>query len=133
MREWDEITRDLLRRRDEKIALKKAKMRIVKRTALSAVCLCAAVTAGIGAWKFAPERSKPTNEFDEPTSVSSEQLEVTSAPTVSSIAAGTQPSSDTVTAVSAKKNNISPKYSDHSFCFCTADDLGGHLSFHTKA
>ncbi|WP_303834023.1 hypothetical protein [Ruminococcus flavefaciens] len=103
MREWDEITRDLLRRRDEKIALKKAKMRIVKRTALSAVCLCAAVTAGIGAWKFAPERSKPTNEFDEPTSFSSEQLEVTSAPTVSSIAAGTQPSSDTVTAVSAKK------------------------------
>ena len=29
MREWDEITRDLLRRRDEKIAQKKAQMRIV--------------------------------------------------------------------------------------------------------
>ena len=31
MREWDEITRDVLRRRDEKIAQKKAQIQMVKR------------------------------------------------------------------------------------------------------
>ena len=62
MREWDEITRDILIKRDEKIARKKAKMRVVKRTALSAFCFCLVSTAGIGIWKNIPQRSKPVDD-----------------------------------------------------------------------
>lgn len=119
MREWDEITRDLLRRRDEKIAQKKAQMRIVKRTALSAVCLCAAITAGIGAWKYAPERSKPTDENStqgvtayETSSVSSEDTDAMMNGSENSSVTGTQVKQDTVTA-SASVKTTSP-HSTHT-------------------
>ena len=76
MREWDEITRDILRKRDEKIARKKAQMRTVRNTVISAVCVCIAATAGIGAWKYAPERNKPANSRNEQSTTSCETTAV---------------------------------------------------------
>ncbi|WP_303805906.1 hypothetical protein [Ruminococcus flavefaciens] len=107
MREWDEITRDLLRRRDEKIARKKAQLRVVKRTALSALCLCVTVAAGAGIWKNMPERTKnadshnePTTVTDEPTSDGNVSPSVTSS--VNSVAATTQEKQDIVTTAAVK-------------------------------
>lgn len=69
MREWDEITRDLIRRRDEKIAHKKAQMRMVKKAALSAMCLCITATAGICVWKTQPDSSKLMQNHSVPSVV----------------------------------------------------------------
>lgn len=107
MREWDEITRDLLRRRDEKIARKKAQLRVVKRTALSALCLCVTVAAGAGIWKNMPERTKNADSNNEPTTVTDEPVSdgnvspsVTSS--VNSVAVTTQEKQDIVTTAAVK-------------------------------
>ena len=64
MREWDEITRDVLRRRDEKIARKNAQIKAAKRTALTALCFCAVSAAGFGVWKNIPDREKSADISD---------------------------------------------------------------------
>ena len=64
MREWDEITRDVIRRRDEKIAKKKAQMQVVKKTALTALCFCVVSAAGFVVLKNLPDREKPAAESD---------------------------------------------------------------------
>ena len=86
MREWDEITRDVLRRRDEKIAQKKAQMQTVKRTALTALCFCVVSAAGFGVWKNLPDREKPSGGndsqqliTDDPSSVIDEKTETDAA------------------------------------------------------
>lgn len=110
MREWDEITRDILRKRDEKIARKKAQMRTVRNTAISAVCVCIAATAGIGAWKYAPERNKPANSRNEQsttscetTAVSTEKPEITVTTSLNSIVTDTQAKHDAITATADVK------------------------------
>jgi len=105
MREWDEITRDLLRRRDEKIAQKKAQMRVIRRTVISALCLCLTVSAGLGVWKYAPGRSGLDNEPNDPvaaadvtTSVIDDKIpDITVTASASGIVTGTQARHDTVT------------------------------------
>ena len=51
MRDYDEVTNTVLKRRDAQIAKRKHQMYVVKRSAAAAFSLCIVSAAGIGIWK----------------------------------------------------------------------------------
>ena len=110
MREWDDITRDILKRRDEQIAHDKAQMRTVRRAAVSALCVCLVAAAGIGIWINGPDKSELMNGPDKTNIISDEPVTSSIVSTVPAVTYTTDVQYD-VTTTAVDNPHISTSYS----------------------
>ncbi|NLT10579.1 MAG: hypothetical protein GXY08_13940, partial [Ruminococcus sp.] len=110
MREWDDITRDILKRRDEQIAHDKAQMRTIRRAAVSALCVCLVAAAGIGIWINGPDKSELMNGPDKTNIISDEPVTSSIVSTVPAVTYTTDVQYD-VTTTAVDTPHISTSYS----------------------